>query len=137
MEHAFLADNLLGLVYKIVKGNYDAIPDEYSDDLRNLVDKILNKDESQRPTVQEILLSPFLKSKMEDFINPNTQAETTVIGDPGLRTLKENDIIQLERRGYYRVDKPYINAANPLRLFMIPDGKKKAMSGLDGKLAHR
>jgi len=75
--------------------------------------------------------------KMEDFINPNTQAETMVIGDPGLRTLKENDIIQLERRGYYRVDKPYINATNPLQLFMIPDGKKKAMSGLDGKLAHR
>ena len=84
MEHAFLADNLLGLVYKIVKGNYDAIPDEYSDDLRNLVDKILNKDESQRPTVQEILLSPFLKSKMEDFINNK--------GNIGTMTLKVKTI---------------------------------------------
>ncbi|KAL3789937.1 hypothetical protein ACHAW5_005482 [Stephanodiscus triporus] len=74
--------------------------------------------------------------KFEDFINPNTQAETEVIGDAGLKTLKENDIIQLERRGYYRVDRPYINEAKPLILFMIPDGKKKAMSGLDGKLAH-
>jgi len=54
-----------------------------------------------------------------------------------MKTLKENDIIQLERRGLYRVDRPYINETKPLILFMIPDGKKKAMSGLDGKLAHR
>lgn len=75
--------------------------------------------------------------KFEDFINPDTQAETEVIGDAGMKTLKENDIIQLERRGFYRVDRPYINETKPLVLFMIPDGKKKAMSELDGKLAHR
>jgi len=75
--------------------------------------------------------------KFEDFINPNTQAETEVIGDVGLKTLKEHDIIQLERRGFYRVDRPYVNGSKKLMLFMIPDGKKKAMSGLDGKLAHR
>lgn len=75
--------------------------------------------------------------KFEDFINPDTQAETEVVGDAGMKTLKENDIIQLERRGFYRVDRPYINETKPLVLFMIPDGKKKAMSGLDGKLAHR
>lgn len=73
----------------------------------------------------------------EDFINPDTWAETEVIGDAGLRTLKEHDIIQLERRGFYRVDRPYVNEGKKLMLFMIPDGKKKAMSGLDGKLAHR
>jgi len=75
--------------------------------------------------------------KFEDYLNPNTQAETEVIGDAGLKTLKEHDIIQLERRGFYRVDRPYVNESKPLLLFMIPDGKKKAMSGLDGKLAHR
>ena len=75
--------------------------------------------------------------KFEDFINPDTQAETEVIGDAGLKTLKEHDIIQLERRGFYRVDRPYVNEGKPLMWFMIPDGKKKAMSGLVGKLAHR
>ena len=75
--------------------------------------------------------------KFEDFINPDTQAETVVVGDAGLKTLAEDDIIQLERRGFYRVDRPYVNEGKPLMLFMIPDGRKKAMSGLDGKLAHR
>ena len=75
--------------------------------------------------------------KFEDFINPNTMATTEVIGDPGLKTLQEHDIIQLERRGYYRVDRCYQSPSKPLILYMIPDGKTKAMSGLSGKLAHR
>lgn len=73
----------------------------------------------------------------EDFINPHTMATTEVIGDSGLKLLKENDVIQLERRGYYRVDRPYLNDDKPLILFTIPDGKAKAMSGKAGKLAHR
>ena len=75
--------------------------------------------------------------KFEDFINPNTMAETEVIGDPGLKSVAYNEIIQLERRGYYRVDRPYINGDKPLVLYMIPDGKSKAMAGLTGQLAHR
>eukprot|EP00558_Chaetoceros_sp_UNC1202_P006864 CAMPEP_0197237056 /NCGR_PEP_ID=MMETSP1429-20130617/3994_1 /TAXON_ID=49237 /ORGANISM="Chaetoceros sp., Strain UNC1202" /LENGTH=423 /DNA_ID=CAMNT_0042695979 /DNA_START=1457 /DNA_END=2728 /DNA_ORIENTATION=+ len=73
----------------------------------------------------------------KDFINPNTLATTEAIGDFGLQTLQKDDIIQLERRGFYRVDQPYMNVDKGLVLFMIPDGKSKAMSGLTGKLAHR
>jgi glutamyl-tRNA synthetase len=76
--------------------------------------------------------------KFEDHVNPNTMATTKVIGDAGLKTLQEHDIIQLERRGYYRVDRPYLcGSAYPLQLFMIPDGKQKSMSGLEGRLAHK
>jgi glutamyl-tRNA synthetase len=74
---------------------------------------------------------------MEDFINPNTLASTDVIGDAGLKALQEHEIVQLERRGYYRVDRPYISDSKPLILYMIPDGKSKSMSGQTGKLAHR
>jgi glutamyl-tRNA synthetase len=73
----------------------------------------------------------------EDFINPHTLATTDVIGDAGLKELKEHEVIQLERRGYFRVDRPYICPDKPLILYMIPDGKTKAMSGQTGKLAHR
>lgn len=73
----------------------------------------------------------------EDHVNPNTLAITEIIGDAGLKSLREHDIIQLERRGYYRVDRPYINKDKPLILFTIPDGKSKSMSGQAGKLAHR
>lgn len=74
--------------------------------------------------------------KFEDFINPNTMASTQAIGDAGLKCLAKDDVIQLERRGFYKVDQPY-RPDHPLSLFMIPDGKTKAMSGVTGKLAHR
>eukprot|EP00979_Chaetoceros_neogracilis_P005389 scaffold984_cov281-Chaetoceros_neogracile.AAC.4 len=83
------------------------------------------------------------KAKLEededfkDFINPNTLACTEVIGDAGLQTLQKNDIIQLERRGYYKVEQPYMSAEKGLQLFMVPDGKSKSMGGITGKLAHR
>jgi len=83
------------------------------------------------------------KAKLEededfkDFINPNTLACTDVIGDAGLQTLQKNDIIQLERRGYYKVEQPYMTAEKGLQLFMVPDGKSKSMGGITGKLAHR
>ena len=77
------------------------------------------------------------EDKFEDFINSRTMATTNVTGDAGLKTLQEHDIIQLERRGYYRVDRPYLRGSDrPLELFMIPDGKSKAMGGQEGKLAH-
>lgn len=77
------------------------------------------------------------EDNFEDFINPNTLASTEVFGDAGLKSLEEHSIIQLERRGYFRVDRPYVSPDKPLILYMIPDGKQKAMSGLTGKLAHR
>jgi glutamyl-tRNA synthetase len=63
--------------------------------------------------------------------------QMVAVGDPNMRTLNVGDIIQIERRGFFRVDKPYESPDRPLTLFMIPDGKQKAMSTLTTSLAHR
>ena len=49
LKHAFSAENLLGLVFKIVQDKQEPISSEYSADLRNLVSLMLNKDEKKRP----------------------------------------------------------------------------------------
>ena len=59
------------------------------------------------------------------------------VGDANLRTLSVGQIIQLERRGYYRCDRPYLGPDRPLVLITIPDGKAKAMSTLSSALSHR
>jgi len=62
------------------------------------------------------------EDKFEDFVNPNTRSEVVLLGDPNLRSLKQGDIIQLERKGFYYCDRAYTRDAKPLVLHYIPDG---------------
>ncbi|KAL6946245.1 glutamate--tRNA ligase [Hanseniaspora osmophila] len=57
-----------------------------------------------------------------DFLNKDTEFHTDAIADVNVKDMKVGDIIQFERKGYYRLDalpkdgKPYV-------FFTIPDGK--------------
>jgi glutamyl-tRNA synthetase len=61
---------------------------------------------------------------VEDLVNPNSMKEVPVIGDANCRNLQKSEIIQIERKGYFIVDQPYINEKNPMVLNHIPDGKQ-------------
>lgn len=73
----------------------------------------------------------------KDFLTEVTHAETLCMGEPAMRGLQEHAVIQIERRGYFRVDRPLSGSNSELVLFAIPDGKANAMSVLSKKLAHR
>eukprot|EP00771_Trimastix_marina_P003710 gnl/Trimastix_PCT/506.p2 GENE.gnl/Trimastix_PCT/506~~gnl/Trimastix_PCT/506.p2 ORF type:complete len:734 (-),score=291.67 gnl/Trimastix_PCT/506:135-2282(-) len=62
--------------------------------------------------------------KFEDYVNPDSRREVEVLGDPNLRTLPEGTILQLERRGYYYLDRPYLRPDRPVVLHLIPDGRQ-------------
>ncbi len=72
----------------------------------------------------------FTKDKLEeednweDFVNKDSASKTEQLCDSNVKDLKEDDIIQLERKGYYRVDKAAKDGAG-LVLFGIPTGKTK------------
>ncbi|CAI2359739.1 unnamed protein product [Moneuplotes crassus] len=68
LEHAFSADNLLGLAYKIVQETHSPIPDRYSEDLQKIVEMLLVKDSNERPLVSQLLMTPFITEKMKEFI---------------------------------------------------------------------
>ncbi|KAK9366944.1 tRNA synthetases class I, catalytic domain-containing protein [Lipomyces kononenkoae] len=57
-----------------------------------------------------------------DFVTPNTEFKTPALADLNVRDMKEGEIIQFERKGYYRLDKPY-SEGSPAVFFTIPDGK--------------
>ncbi|CAO2174032.1 unnamed protein product [Urochloa humidicola] len=66
--------------------------------------------------------------KQDDFIkylNPCTRRETSALGDPNMRNVKQGEIIQLERKGYYRCDVPFFRSSKPIVLFAIPDGRQQ------------
>lgn len=49
----------------IIEKDFDPIPEQYSDDMNNLLKKCLTKDPEQRPSVKEILEYEFLKKYLE------------------------------------------------------------------------
>ncbi len=72
----------------------------------------------------------FTKDKLEeednweDFVNKDSAKMVEQLCDANVMDLKEDDIIQLERKGYFRVDKA-AGPGKPLVLFGIPTGKSK------------
>lgn len=72
----------------------------------------------------------FTKDKLEeednweDFVNKDSAKMVEQLCDENVKDLKVDDIIQLERKGYYRVDKA-AGAGQALVLFGIPTGKSK------------
>ena len=64
------------------------------------------------------------EDKWEDFLNEDNAKMEEAVCDCNVMELKSDDIIQLERKGYYRVDKPAEGGGN-LVLFEIPTGKTK------------
>jgi len=68
LRQPFQADNLLGLVFKIVQDEPDPIPDTYSSELQDLVTKLMNKDQSKRPSTAEILKMDYVRQRMQQFV---------------------------------------------------------------------
>lgn len=60
---------------------------------------------------------------VEDFLTEKTEFRTTALADCNVAELKEHEIIQFERLGYYRVDRPFQHGT-PAVMFNIPTGKK-------------
>lgn len=59
---------------------------------------------------------------VDDFLNKHTEFRTEALADCNVVELKVDDIIQFERKGYFRVDRAFIHG-NAAVLFNIPTGK--------------
>lgn len=72
----------------------------------------------------------------EDFMTKGEDFYSTsdALIDENAMNLKVGDIMQLERKGYYRVDEEYGGLGRPLVLFSIPTGKASRKSS--GSLAY-
>ncbi|KKY15884.1 putative glutamyl-trna synthetase [Phaeomoniella chlamydospora] len=64
----------------------------------------------------------------EKFLTPTTEFKTEAFADCNIADVKEHDIIQFERKGYFRCDKPFLHG-EPAVFFMIPTGKAEKPKG--------
>ena len=68
LRHAFDANSMKGLVLKILRGNYPAIPSTYSDDLKGIIADMLIKEPHRRPSMRKILEKPFLSNRISKLL---------------------------------------------------------------------
>lgn len=80
LKHAFSADNLLGLVYKIVSDKYEPIPERYTPQLNTLIQRMLEKNAEQRPSVRDLLADSYVQSFMNAAVQNRHTSQSTADG---------------------------------------------------------
>ncbi|CAM9331339.1 unnamed protein product, partial [Chrysoparadoxa australica] len=65
------------------------------------------------------------------FFNYNSCSTESLLGDPELRKVPIGQVIQLERRGFFRIDQPNTSPTEPMVLIMVPfrKGKERSRKG--------
>ncbi|XP_067366164.1 serine/threonine-protein kinase Nek11 isoform X1 [Channa argus] len=63
--HAFQGPNFLSVVMKIVEGETPTLPSAYSPDLNSVMQRMLQKQPSSRPSAAEILKTKFMEENMQ------------------------------------------------------------------------
>ena len=79
LRHAFDANSMKGLVLKILRGSYPAIPSSYSQDLKDLLSDMLIKDPAKRPSMRKTLEKEFLAKRISKLLT-TTIAKTEFSG---------------------------------------------------------
>jgi len=89
-RRAFQSPNLNSLSVKVLRGDYGPLPPSYSSGLHDLVRSLLTVHAGSRPSVSQILATPFLRrhisAYMEEMLGGHTEAQ--VLANPALATLR-------------------------------------------------
>ncbi|XP_044893544.1 serine/threonine-protein kinase Nek11 isoform X14 [Felis catus] len=65
MNHAFTGSNFLSIVLKIVEGDTPSLPQRYPRELNTIMERMLNKSPSLRPSAIEILKIPYIDEQLQ------------------------------------------------------------------------
>ncbi|OWF35461.1 serine/threonine-protein kinase Nek4-like [Mizuhopecten yessoensis] len=68
LKPPFDAQNLISLFMKIIKAEYERVPNQYSDDLHGLVTALLMKTPDDRPSASVIVNMPYVQRHLAAFI---------------------------------------------------------------------
>ena len=68
LRHAFDADSMRGLVFKILRGIPPDVPTAFSAELRQIVSDMLQKDPQSRPSVDELLKIPLVRCMIRHLL---------------------------------------------------------------------
>ncbi|OHT11129.1 CAMK family protein kinase [Tritrichomonas foetus] len=89
LKKPFKASNINQLIVAIFNGGYEPLTTRYTEDLRKLVNAMLEQDPKVRPTAADILAIPFITARMQAMVKENeSQLNSVHIISPAPRTKK-------------------------------------------------
>ncbi|XP_050633757.1 serine/threonine-protein kinase Nek11 isoform X2 [Macaca thibetana thibetana] len=68
MNHAFAGSSFLSIVLKIVEGDTPSLPERYPKELNAIMESMLNKNPSLRPSAIEILKIPYIDEQLQHLM---------------------------------------------------------------------
>ncbi|XP_053179518.1 NIMA-related kinase 12 [Scomber japonicus] len=78
----FAATNLLSLFYKITKGEYDPVPNMYSENISSLIQRMLCLEPENRPSAACVLSSAYMQDQLEYIKHRETQTDCVSVTEP-------------------------------------------------------
>ncbi|KAH9505755.1 Serine/threonine-protein kinase Nek11 [Bulinus truncatus] len=98
LEHAFMGQGLMAVMYKIVEKDPPDLPSKYSKDLNEVFKKMVTKDPEKRPSATEVTKIPFLEkhmTKMKDTLTEEYKAKHNL--NPDLAEKEATELASLLR----------------------------------------
>ncbi|XP_042521851.1 serine/threonine-protein kinase Nek11 [Dipodomys spectabilis] len=68
LSHAFTGSNFLSIILKIVEGDTPSLPERYPRELNSIMESMLNKSPSLRPSAIEILKVPYIDEYLQHLL---------------------------------------------------------------------
>lgn len=68
MDHAFAGSSFLSVVLNIVEGDTPSLPERYPQELNTIMERMLNKSPSLRPSAVEVLKVPYIDKQLQHLM---------------------------------------------------------------------
>lgn len=68
MDHAFAGSSFLSVVLNIVEGDTPSLPERYPQELNTIMERMLNKSPSLRPSAVEVLKVPYIDEQLQHLM---------------------------------------------------------------------
>ena len=75
LQPPFTGSTLKEIADAVYKCEYEQIPNVYSDELRKLIKKMLQKDPSKRPNINKIVRYPFIEERAKQILGDELYEE--------------------------------------------------------------
>ncbi|XP_060241370.1 serine/threonine-protein kinase Nek11 isoform X2 [Meriones unguiculatus] len=68
MDHAFAGSSFLSVALNIVEGNTPSLPERYPQELNTIMERMLSKSPSLRPSAAEVLKVPYIEEQLQHLM---------------------------------------------------------------------